>query len=62
MGWPADKVAGGDCPILITQGGIRQSDGTPVRFYHERWSGNIAHCPPTAPAVQVIGGILNQSR
>jgi xylonate dehydratase len=35
MGWPADKVAGGDYLILSTQGGIRQSDGTPVALgYH----------------------------
>ena len=35
MGWDADKVAGGDYLILSTQGGIRQSDGTPVALgYH----------------------------
>jgi putative YjhG/YagF family dehydratase len=35
MGWPSDKVAGGDYLILSTQGGIRQPDGTPVALgYH----------------------------
>lgn len=35
MGWPADKVAGGDYLILSTQGGIREPDGTPVALgYH----------------------------
>lgn len=35
MGWPSDKVAGGDFLILSTQGGIRQPDGTPVALgYH----------------------------
>ena len=30
MGWPSDKVAGGDYLILSTQGGIRQPDGKPI--------------------------------
>ncbi|MCB1202850.1 MAG: YjhG/YagF family D-xylonate dehydratase [Verrucomicrobiae bacterium] len=35
MGWPSDKVAGGDYLILSTQGGIRQPDGTPIALgYH----------------------------
>ena len=35
MGWPADKVAGGDYLILSTQGGIREPDGAPVALgYH----------------------------
>ena len=35
MGWPSDKVGGGDYLILSTQGGIRQPDGTPVALgYH----------------------------
>ena len=35
MGWPSDKVAGGDYLILSTQGGIRQPDGKPIALgYH----------------------------
>ncbi len=35
MGWPADKVGGGDFLILSTQGGIRQPDGKPIALgYH----------------------------
>ncbi len=35
MGWPADRVTGGDYVILSTQGGIRREDGTPVALgYH----------------------------
>lgn len=35
MGWPSDRVAGGDYLILSTQGGIRETDGTPVALgYH----------------------------
>lgn len=35
MGWPAEKLRGGNFLILSTQGGIRQPDGKPVALgYH----------------------------